>query len=105
MENQTPGAANAAAAGGTQTTTATTQTAKPVKFKMRVTIGFDHGAKFGISNKSTVYDLEGTGIQDIMTKATQKYVEEFGQEPASFASFQLTLALDTGVKKGDNTKA
>lgn len=103
MTEQTPGATGATTAGAAAGTT-TTQ-AKPLKFKMRVAIGFDNGPKFGVSTKSAVYELEGTGMQDIMTKALQKYVDEFGQEPSGFASFQLTLALDTGVKKGEAAKA
>lgn len=96
---------NAAAPGaGTPTPTAAAPAA-PMKFKMRTTLGFDNGPAFGISTKSKVFEIEGSSMQEIMQKALQIYVENFGQEPKNFASFQLTLALDTSDKKGDNTKA
>lgn len=78
-----------------------------MKFKVRVTVGVNFPGA-GLTKKNKEFDIEAPSAAEALSQAGAKAREAFPGAPTDYASWQVSLALntsDTEAKVEDNVRA
>lgn len=71
-----------------------------MKFKIKIQLGVNFPG-VGVRKMNKEFEVEADGPEAAVTTAMQKYRAEGGQDPASFASWQMGVAMSTEAGKTD----
>lgn len=78
-----------------------------MKFKVRVTVGVNFPGA-GLTKKNKEFDIEANSVSEALSQAGTKAREAFPGNAAEYASWQVSVALntsDTEAKVEDNVRA
>lgn len=67
-----------------------------MKFKVRVTVGVNFPGA-GLTKKNKEFDIEAPSASEALSQAGAKAREAFPGAPTDYASWQVSLALNTGA--------
>lgn len=75
-----------------------------MKFKIKIQLGVNFPG-VGVRKMNKEFEVEADGPESAVTEAMRKYRAEGGQEPASFASWQMGVAMATAEAKASEGAA